>query len=75
VVATDDGASERSLGSFDTVLTAVGHRSVDALSEPLRAAGVAVTVIGDAARPGQILDATRAGLAAVSVGAVPGPAV
>lgn len=75
VVATDDGASERFLGSFDTVLTAVGHRSVDTLSEPLRAAGVAVTVIGDAARPGQILDATRAGLAAVSVGAVPGPAV
>ena len=75
VVASADGVSERSLGPFDSVLTAVGHRSVDGLSEPLRAAGVAVTVIGDAARPGQILDATRAGLAAVSEGTVPVPAV
>ena len=57
---------ERSLGMFDSVLVAVGHRSFDPLSEGLERAGLPVTVIGDAARPGQILDATRSGRAAVA---------
>jgi NADPH-dependent 2,4-dienoyl-CoA reductase/sulfur reductase-like enzyme len=64
---TAEGADgERSLGVFDSVLVAVGHRSWDPLSEGLERAGQDVTVIGDAARPGQILDATRGGLAAAN---------
>jgi len=66
VVTVDDADDERSLGRFDSVLVAVGHRSVDPLSSGLRAAGVPVEVVGDAARPGQILDATRGGFAAVA---------
>ncbi len=56
----DDG-HERSIGRFDSVLVAIGHKSYDPLSEGLRAAGLAVTVIGDANEPGQIFDATHAG--------------
>jgi pyruvate/2-oxoglutarate dehydrogenase complex dihydrolipoamide dehydrogenase (E3) component len=60
---------ERSLGFFDTVIVAVGQASYDPLSEPLRAAGLEVEVIGDALLPGRILDATRAGReAAVAAG-------
>jgi len=61
--AAADG--ERSLGAFDSVVVAVGHRSYDPLSEGLERAGLPVTVIGDAARPGQIFDATSSGRAAV----------
>ncbi|MEE4273026.1 MAG: FAD-dependent oxidoreductase [Thermoanaerobaculales bacterium] len=64
VVVATDGDDEWCLGVFDSVLVAVGHRPVDELSDSLRAAGVEVRVIGDAERPAQILDATRAGLAA-----------
>ncbi len=60
----DDGY-ERSIGRFDSVLVAIGHRSYDPLSEGLRAAGLPVTVIGDADEPGQIFDATQAGRRAV----------
>ena len=56
----DDG-HERSIGLFDSVLVAIGHKSYDPLSEGLWAAGLAVTVIGDAYEPGQIFDATQAG--------------
>jgi NADPH-dependent 2,4-dienoyl-CoA reductase/sulfur reductase-like enzyme len=56
----DDG-HERSIGHFDSVLVAIGHRSYDPLSDGLQAAGLPVTVIGDAAEPGQIFDATQAG--------------
>lgn len=56
---------ERTLGPFDTVLVAVGHAAYDPLSTALRGAGVPVTTIGDAVRPGQVLDATRAGREAV----------
>ncbi len=57
---------ERSLGVFDSVLVAVGHDSHDPLSRALEDAGVPVSVIGDASRPGQILDATGGGYAAVA---------
>ncbi len=60
------GGEERSIGRFDSVLVAVGHRSTDPISRDLERAGVDVTVIGDAAKPGQILDATRSGHAAVA---------
>jgi pyruvate/2-oxoglutarate dehydrogenase complex dihydrolipoamide dehydrogenase (E3) component len=56
---------ERPLGRFDTVLVAGGHAAYDPLSTALREAGVPVTTIGDAVRPGQVLDATRAGREAV----------
>jgi len=56
---------EVSIGVFDSVLVAVGHRPRDPLSGALREAGVPVAVIGDAARPGQVLDATRGGYEAV----------
>ncbi|PKN31559.1 MAG: hypothetical protein CVU63_23300, partial [Deltaproteobacteria bacterium HGW-Deltaproteobacteria-20] len=62
-VSGPEGA-ERELGRFDTVVVAVGHRSVDVLSERLRARGASVHVVGDAAHPGQIWDATQAGAAA-----------
>jgi hypothetical protein len=64
VVGPDD-ESERSLGRFDSVIVAVGHASYDPLSDRLRARGLPVAVIGDASRPGQILDATQAGRRAV----------
>jgi 2,4-dienoyl-CoA reductase-like NADH-dependent reductase (Old Yellow Enzyme family)/thioredoxin reductase len=65
-VAAAAADGERSLGVFDSVLVAVGHRSYDPLSEGLQRAGVPATVIGDAFRPGQILDATSNGLAAAT---------
>lgn len=61
IVDEADGGHERSIGRFDSVLVAIGHSSYDPLSEGLRAAGLSVTVIGDAAEPGQIFDATQAG--------------
>ncbi len=64
-VVADGSENENTAGVFDSVLVAVGHRSFDPLSEALEKSGVPVTVIGDAARPGQILDATRAGFAAL----------
>jgi 2,4-dienoyl-CoA reductase-like NADH-dependent reductase (Old Yellow Enzyme family)/thioredoxin reductase len=56
---------ERSIGRFDSVVVAIGRRSHDPLSEGLRSAGIAVTVVGDAREPGQIFDATQAGRSAV----------
>jgi 2,4-dienoyl-CoA reductase-like NADH-dependent reductase (Old Yellow Enzyme family)/thioredoxin reductase len=60
-----DSAEEVSLGRFDSVLVSIGHRSYDPLSAALEEAGMAVTVVGDAVRPGQILDATRMGARAL----------
>jgi len=65
-VVSEDSGEETSVGTFDSVLVAVGHVSYDPLSQALEDAGVSVTVIGDAAHPGQILDATRAGFAALA---------
>ncbi len=65
VIDDADGGNQRSIGRFDSVLVAVGHQPYDPLSEGLRAAGLAVTVIGDAHQPGQIFDATNAGRQAV----------
>jgi pyruvate/2-oxoglutarate dehydrogenase complex dihydrolipoamide dehydrogenase (E3) component len=71
--AVAEGSTEETpLGVFDSVLVAVGHHSYDPLSQGLEEAGVPVSVIGDAARPGQILDATRGGYAAVFEGTEPG---
>jgi NADPH-dependent 2,4-dienoyl-CoA reductase/sulfur reductase-like enzyme len=64
-VVADGADAERSLGAFDSFVVAVGHRSHDPLSAGLRQAGLSVTVIGDAARPAQILDATTAGREAI----------
>ena len=62
----DGNEDEVSIGVFDSVLVAVGHRSYDPLSADLENAGVKVSVIGDASQPGQILDATAGGYAAVA---------
>jgi 2,4-dienoyl-CoA reductase-like NADH-dependent reductase (Old Yellow Enzyme family)/thioredoxin reductase len=61
VVRIGDAEKESSLGQFDSVLVAVGHRANDSLSKSLETAGLDVKVVGDAAHPGQILEATRAG--------------
>lgn len=65
-----EGASEHetSIGVFDSYLVSVGHESYDPLSQALENAGVPAEVIGDADRPGQILDATRAGFASFTAG-------
>jgi len=57
----EEQAEAKSLGTFDTFIVAVGNRSVDALSEALRRRGLSVHVAGDAAKPGQVWDATQAG--------------
>jgi len=60
IVQAEQG-EPKSLGRFDMVIVAVGSRSVEPLSTPLKSRGVTVHVIGDAASPAQVLDATRAG--------------
>jgi pyruvate/2-oxoglutarate dehydrogenase complex dihydrolipoamide dehydrogenase (E3) component len=65
LVRDETTGDERSLGFFDTIVVAVGHRSHDPLSVALREAGVQVELIGDARHPGQVLDATRDGHQAV----------
>jgi NADPH-dependent 2,4-dienoyl-CoA reductase/sulfur reductase-like enzyme len=64
-VVEEGSTAEVSLGSFDSVLVAVGHESDDPLSAELERLGLDVTVVGDARRPGQIIDATRAGFDAL----------
>jgi 2,4-dienoyl-CoA reductase-like NADH-dependent reductase (Old Yellow Enzyme family)/thioredoxin reductase len=54
-----DSTEESSMGRFDSVIVAVGQVSDDPLSAELVKAGLDVTVVGDAAQPGRILDATR----------------
>ena len=63
-VTKEGSGKENSIGAFDSVVVAVGHRSHDPLSHALGDAGVSVTLIGDAARPRQIADATREGFTA-----------
>jgi len=57
---------EQTLGPFDSVLVAVGHRSHDPLSAALREAGLEVEVVGDARAPGQVWDATQTGHDAIT---------
>jgi pyruvate/2-oxoglutarate dehydrogenase complex dihydrolipoamide dehydrogenase (E3) component len=52
---------EQLLGDFDSVVVAVGTRSVNDLEPLLRKEGVAVRVIGDAKKPRQIFDAVKEG--------------
>jgi 2,4-dienoyl-CoA reductase-like NADH-dependent reductase (Old Yellow Enzyme family)/thioredoxin reductase len=65
IVSSADNGAERSIGHFDSVLVAIGHEASDALSEELAAAGLPVTVIGDAREPRQIFDATQEGRTAI----------
>jgi pyruvate/2-oxoglutarate dehydrogenase complex dihydrolipoamide dehydrogenase (E3) component len=65
VVRDEASGEERSLGRFESVIVAIGHTSYDPVSGVLRDAGLDVQVIGDACRPGRILDATRSGREAV----------
>ena len=66
VVCDEATGDERSLGSFDSVLVAVGHHSHDPLSADLVEAGLEVEVIGDARKPGQVWDATQGGHNAIA---------
>jgi len=66
IVQTADGADETSLGRFDSILVAVGHRPHDPLSAALHEAGLEVEVVGDARAPGQVWDATQSGRDAIS---------
>jgi NADPH-dependent 2,4-dienoyl-CoA reductase/sulfur reductase-like enzyme len=49
------------LAAFDKVVFAVGTRSVDELSEPLKQSGLKVYTIGDALRPRNALEAIHEG--------------
>jgi len=66
LVGNETTGEERTLGRFDSVLVAVGHRSHDPLSAALREAGLEVEVVGDARAPGQVWDATQGGRAAIT---------
>jgi len=65
-VRDETTGEERTLGRFDSVLVAVGHRSHDPLSAVLREAGLDVEVVGDALAPGQVWDATQTGHDAIT---------
>ncbi len=65
-VRNETTGEERTLGRFDSVLVAVGHRSHDPLSAALCEAGLEVEVVGDARTPGQVWDATQDGRAAIT---------
>lgn len=60
-----DGA-EKSLGEFDSVVVAVGTRSVNELEILVRREGLDVRVVGDAKAPRQIGDAVKDGFEAVA---------
>jgi len=49
------------LGPFDTVVAAIGTRSEEGLSPALRENGIPFTIVGDAQKPAQILDAVKSG--------------
>ena len=66
LVRDESTGEERSLGSFDSVLVAVGHRSHDPFSAALQETGLEVEVVGDARKPGQVWDATQDGRAAIT---------
>jgi 2,4-dienoyl-CoA reductase-like NADH-dependent reductase (Old Yellow Enzyme family)/thioredoxin reductase len=65
IVSNARNGAERSIGPFDSVVVAIGHEACDTLSEKLMAAGLPVTVIGDAREPRQIFDATQEGRDAI----------
>jgi 2,4-dienoyl-CoA reductase-like NADH-dependent reductase (Old Yellow Enzyme family)/thioredoxin reductase len=53
--------TERSLGEFDSVVVAIGMRSVSDLESSIREEGIEVVVIGDAKAPRKIFDAVKEG--------------
>jgi 2,4-dienoyl-CoA reductase (NADPH2) len=63
-----DRGGELLLGEFDTVVAAVGMRTLDDMDQVLRECGFEVLVIGDAKKPRQIYDAVKDGYeAALSI--------
>jgi 2,4-dienoyl-CoA reductase (NADPH2) len=56
-----DKGGELLLGEFDTVVAAVGMRTLDDMDQVLRDRGFEVIVIGDAKKPRQIYDAVKDG--------------
>jgi NADPH-dependent 2,4-dienoyl-CoA reductase/sulfur reductase-like enzyme len=65
IVSRGKKGPSKSIGHFDSVVVAIGHKAHDPLSEKLEAAGLPVTVVGDAREPRQIFDATQDGRDAV----------
>jgi 2,4-dienoyl-CoA reductase-like NADH-dependent reductase (Old Yellow Enzyme family) len=63
IESLSDGRRVRVPGELVVLVT--GYEPVDGLAAQLRAAGLPATLIGDAAAPGQLRDATRSALAAV----------
>jgi NADPH-dependent 2,4-dienoyl-CoA reductase/sulfur reductase-like enzyme len=55
----------KSIGRFDSVVVAIGHKVHEPLSQKLAAASLPFTVIGDAREPRQIFDATQDGRNAI----------
>ncbi|MBM4372670.1 MAG: FAD-dependent oxidoreductase, partial [Deltaproteobacteria bacterium] len=62
-VTVESGGTAEALDA-DTVVLALGARSEDTLSAALAAAGVPVTVVGDAKKPRQVLQAVHEGFEA-----------
>ena len=60
------GGAEKTLGEFDSVIVAVGTRSVNELEVIIRKYGINVKVVGDARAPRQIIDAVREGFEAAT---------
>jgi pyruvate/2-oxoglutarate dehydrogenase complex dihydrolipoamide dehydrogenase (E3) component len=49
------------LGNFETIVMAVGAKPVNDLEKPLQNKGITLHVIGDARKPGNIIDAVQEG--------------
>jgi 7beta-hydroxy-3-oxochol-24-oyl-CoA 4-desaturase len=56
-VTVESGGKETVLEGFDLIVLALGSRSVDVLSDPLKGKAGAVYVIGDAVKPGKVREA------------------
>lgn len=60
----DKYGDERMLSPFDTTVISVGYHPVSGLAKELDACGIRCRQVGDCVKPGKILDAMHAGLAA-----------
>ena len=56
-----DGDGEKMIGEFDSVVVAVGTRSINELEPQLRQKGIELRIIGDAKKPRQLFEAVREG--------------
>jgi len=59
-----ENGKEETLGEFDSVVAAVGTKSINYLISPLKEGGIETLIIGDASQPRQIYDAVKEGFKA-----------